>query len=243
MLDIVTMFMLLFMRTMLILFNISNSHFINLGGFCLRVLIGCEESQTECLAFRARGHEAYSCDIQECSGGHPEWHIHDDVLNHFNDGWDLMILHPPCTFLSNAGANCLRKNGVIQVDRYLAGLEARAFFLKCLDAPCKRVCVENPSPSRFWDLPEASQFVEPYMFGDPYKKRTLLWLRGLPLLMATDVCIPEYRWVGSTNHCRGIRKSPMPGMSFRSSNMRSKAFPGMASAMAAQWGDGIYFSV
>ena len=206
-----------------------------------RVLIGCEESQTECLAFRALGIEAYSCDIQPCSGGHPEWHIQDDVLKHFHDGWDLMILHPPCTYLSNAGANSLRKNGVIQKDRERLGLEAREFFLKCLDAPCDRVAVENPSPSAYWRLPPCSQFVEPYMFGDPYKKRTLLWLRGLPILMATDICVPEYCWVNSTSHCNGIYKQPTPAMPFRSSKMRSKSFPGMAAAMARQWGLGEYW--
>lgn len=209
----------------------------------MKVLIGCEESQTECLAFRRLGIEAYSCDILPCSGGHPEWHFQCDVRDLFVPGeWDLMILHPPCTYLSNAGANSLRKNGVIQPDRYELGLQAKSFFLSCLNAPCPRVCVENPSPSAIWRLPECSQFVEPYMFGDPYKKRTLLWLRGLPLLMATAICVPEYRWVDSTNHCRGIRSVPMPGMpGNRSSVKRSKGFPGMAGAMAAQWGLGSYF--
>lgn len=199
-----------------------------------RVLIGCEESQTECLAFRYAGIEAYSCDILPCSGGFPEWHIQDDVRNVWNDGFDLIILHPPCTYLSNAGANSLRKNGVIQHDRELAGLKARDFFLECLDAPAPRVCVENPSPSRFWNLPPCSQYIEPYMFGDPYKKRTLLWLRGLPCLLATDIVVPEWRWVSSTSHCRGIRSSPMPGL-HKSAFMRSKSFPGVARAMVEQW--------
>lgn len=199
-----------------------------------RVLIGCEESQTECLAFRMAGIDAYSCDIIPCSGGHPEWHIIDDVRNVWDDGFDLIILHPPCTYLSNAGANSLRVNGVIQRDRELLGFDAKRFFIECLNAPAPYVCVENPSPSRYWDLPPCSQYIEPYMFGDPYKKRTLLWLRGLPPLMATDIVVPEWRWVNSTSHCAGIRSSPLPGL-HKSAKMRSKSFPGVAKAMVDQW--------
>ena len=147
----------------------------------LRVLVGCEESQAVCLAFRALGHEAYSCDVQPCSGGHTEWHIQDDVIRHLSDGWDLIILHPPCTYLSNAGECWLRKNGVIQSERHEKGLVAKAFFMQCLEAPCRHVAVENPMPSAIWELPPYSQEIQPYMFGHPFTKKTRLWLRGLPI--------------------------------------------------------------
>ena len=204
----------------------------------MKVLIGCECSQIECLAFLRHGHDAYSCDILPCYGGRPDRHYQCDVREIWHDNYDLIILHPPCTYLSNAGANRLRINGVIDESRYQLGLEARKFFFECLDAPAPMVAVENPSPNSIFCLPPCSQYIEPYMFGDPFKKRTLLWLRGLPILMATDIVIPEFRWINSTNHCKGVRSVPMPGVPGR--KYRSQGFPGIAEAMASQWGDKCY---
>lgn len=205
----------------------------------MKVLIACEESQRVCIAFRKLGHEAYSCDIQPCSGGFPEWHIQDDVLKVLHLHFDLIIGHPPCTFLSNAGAVRLfnKDHSIKDFDRYEKGLLAKEFFLKLYNASCSHVAIENPVPMSIFKLPPASQMIEPYMFGDPWRKRTLLWLKGLPYLMATDIVIPQGLWVGSSSsrrdpllHDRYILNSK------RDSKTRSKTFPGIANAMAAQWG-------
>ena len=208
----------------------------------MKVLVACEESQRVCLAFRERGHEAYSCDIQDCSGNHPEYHIKGDAIplingdvlfhtcdgaEHYVDKWDLLIAHPPCTYLSNAGSNSLRKNGVLNEERYHKGIEAREFFLQFLQANVDKICVENPVPAKIYNLPKYTQIIQPYMFGHPYQKRTCLWLKGLPKLTPTEIMdkrIPTTlaRWYNS-------------GGSDRQKN-RSKTFEGMAKAMAEQWG-------
>ena len=210
----------------------------------MRVLVACEESQEVCKAFRARGHEAYSCDIQECSGGHPEWHIQADALKIVRGGdWDIIIAHPPCTYLSNLGAQHLymgtervrRQNDVFRLmneDRVRNGISARDFFFAMYNAPCKRVAVENPVPSSLWQLPKPSQMIQPWMFGDPYKKKTYLWLRGLPPLMPTDVVEPTGLWVDGGHG----KTTKMKTFGFRDSKKRSKTFPGIARAMAEQWG-------
>lgn len=221
----------------------------------MKVLIACEESQTVCKAFRARGHEAYSCDVQEPSGGHPEWHILGDALEAVKGGeivtmdgqrhdvgeWDLVIAHPPCTYLTASSAVCLFNPDHTVKDwaRERRGWEAKKFFLAMLDSGVDRVAVENPAPLRYFKLPEYSQIIEPYMFGDPWRKRTCLWLRGLPPLSATNVVEPEGLWVGSTSSRReGTRKvqSRYALASHRDSKTRAKTFPGIAAAMAEQWG-------
>ena len=148
----------------------------------MKVLVACEESQRVCNAFRKLGHEAYSCDIIECSGGYPEWHILGDALNVINgncdfttqDGekhtiigkWDLLIAHPPCTYLTNA---------------------SKEFFMKFINADCDRICVENPVPLKIVNLPPYTQIIQPWQFGHPYSKRTCLWLKGLPKLEPTNI--------------------------------------------------------
>lgn len=206
----------------------------------MRVLVACEESQVVCKAFRALGHEAYSCDIQPCSGGHPEWHIQGDALDAlYGQPWDLVIAHPPCTYLTAASAVRLfnRDHTVKDFDRLIAGWEAKDFFLKFLNAPVSMVCVENPCPLRVFCLPSYSQIIEPYMFGDPWKKRTCLWLRGLPELVPTNLVEPLGLWVGSTSGRSGTGrvKSDYTLASHRDQKMRSKTFPGIAAAMASQW--------
>ena len=164
----------------------------------MKVLVACEESQAVCIAFRKLGHEAYSCDTQECSGGHPEWHIKGDVLPLINgnkpfitmDGdlhaivgtWDLLIAFPPCTYLTNAGSVRLRIKGEINKERMEKAVEAKAFFMKFLEADCQKICVENPTPGKIHQLPQYTQAIQPWWFGHPYTKRTCLWLKNLPPL-------------------------------------------------------------
>ena len=221
----------------------------------MKVLIACEESQTVCKAFRAKGHEAYSCDIQEPSGGHPEWHILGDALKAIEGGqvttmdgqvhdvgrWDLLIAHPPCTYLTASSAVRLfhPDHTIKDWNRERLGWEARRFFLQLLSSGVERIAVENPCPLRWFNLPEYNQIIEPYMFGDPWKKRTCLWLRNLPMLVPTDVVEPKGLWVGSTSrreHSTGRVKSGYVLKSNRDSKARAKTFPGIAAAMAEQWG-------
>jgi hypothetical protein len=195
----------------------------------MKVLVACEESQAVTIAFRERGHEAYSCDIQDCSGGHPEWHIKGDVLEVINQGWDLMIAHPPCTYLSNAAARHLYPGGVLNFIRYAKGMEAKKFFMALYNAPVKFISIENPTPSGVYNLPKYNQAIEPFEFGHPYKKRTCLWLKGLPELKPTNI-LSEYK---STKG--GKSEWFNKGGRDRQKN-RSKTFPGIAHAMAEQWG-------
>lgn len=200
----------------------------------MRVLVACEESQAVCKAFRELGHEAYSCDIQPCSGGHPEWHIQADATELIKLRWDLIIAHPPCTFLTMAGANLLfaSDHTVKDPDREAKGWEARKFFMAFLNADCPRIAVENPVPLKHFGLPPYSQIIEPCMFGDPWRKRTCLWLKGLPLLFATDIVVPKGSWVGSKSRIR----SGYSWAGKRSAKERSKTSPGIARALAEQWG-------
>ena len=150
------------------------------GGF--KVLVACEESQTVCKAFRALGIEAYSCDLQECSGGHPEWHIQDDAVKEAYSGkYDMMIAHPPCTYMSKAGARWMYPTaGNLSQERFELAMEAKDMFLKLLNAPIKYIAVENPVPLKVVGLPKHSQAVQPYEYGHEYSKKTLLWLKNLP---------------------------------------------------------------
>lgn len=194
----------------------------------MRVLVACEESQEVCKAFRALGHEAYSCDIEPCSGGHPEWHIQVDALELLKMRWDMILAFPPCTYLSNAGAKHLFRGGELNQERYQMGLEAKGFFLKFLNADCPRICVENPVSSRIYEMPPHSQEVQPWMFGHPVQKKTRLWLNGLPPLEPTDIVDPECG-------CHEAGTWFMKGGKDRQKN-RAKTFPGLAKAMAQQWG-------
>lgn len=215
----------------------------------IKVLIACEESQTVCSAFRSLGHEAYSCDIIEPSGGHPEWHILGDALLVISptgddwgvttmDGefhkigkWDMIIAHPPCTYLSNAGAKHLFRGGQLNQERYQKGLEAKEFFLKFLNADCPKIAVENPVSSKIFEMPQWSQEIQPWQFGHPCTKKTRLWLKGLPPLIPTNIVTPE-------QNCHEAGTWFMKGGKNRQSN-RSKTFTGIAQAMAEQWGGDI----
>lgn len=194
----------------------------------MKVLVACEESQEVCKAFRELGHEAYSCDIQDCSGGHPEWHLKQDVIPLLEQEWDLIIAHPPCTYLSNAGARHLYPHGLLNMERYEKGLEAKEFFMKFLNCKCEKVCVENPLPSKIFRLPDYSQIIQPYEFGHPYKKKTLLWLKNLPRLKPTCIveCPQSTKVAGNWFNTGGKDRQ----------KNRAKTFSGIAKAMAEQWG-------
>lgn len=221
----------------------------------MKVLVACEESQAVCKAFRELGHEAYSCDIQECSGGHPEWHIQDDVLPLLNGNcvfqtqsgvdfhvvngkWDLIIAHPPCTYMSNAGAcRMYPKKGQIDEDRLKKAMDAKAFFMMFYNADCERICIENPRPLKVVGLPECSQLIQPYQFGHQYSKLTMLWLKGLPQLVPTEI-VKDYKPYVSCGTSRNKGNKEKSGVSRAggASIVRSKTFPGIAKAMAEQWG-------
>lgn len=222
----------------------------------MNILIACEESQRVCSAFREKGHNAFSCDIQECSGGHPEWHIQEDVTWLLNghctfktanglihkcvEGrpWDMIIAHPPCTYLSNAGAARLYpRKGELNVVRYQKGVKAKEFFMQFYNADCPRIAIENPIPTTVYELPPYTQVIQPYEHGHPYSKATCLWLKGLPRLYPTDIVTDNIvSWVsgGSKDNHGNPRKQS--GTKFRDSKTRSKTFPGIAKAMAEQWG-------
>lgn len=194
----------------------------------MRVLVACEESQEVCKAFRTLGHEAYSCDIEPCSGGHPEWHLQVDALELLKLPWDMILAFPPCTYLSNAGAKHLFRGGELNQERYQKGLKAKEFFMEFLNADCPRICVENPVSSRIYEMPPCTQEIQPYQFGHPVSKKTRLWLKGLPPLTPTDVVEPQCG-------CHEAGTWFMKGGTDRQKN-RAKTFPGIAKAMAEQWG-------
>lgn len=217
----------------------------------MKILIACEESQAVCKEMRRLGHEAYSCDIIECSGGHPEWHIMQDVLpllngncrfttmdgveHEINGRWDMLIAFPPCTYLTKAGGNRLRINGEIQQERYLLGVQAKQFFMTIYGSNCSRIAVENPIPLKLFGLPHYSQIIQPYMFGEPWMKTTCLWLKGLPALQATDIVRPIGKWVNCTDHRKNKCNDDWARSGKKSAKDRSKTFPGIARAMAEQW--------
>lgn len=195
----------------------------------MRVLVACEESQAVCIAFRELGHEAYSCDILDCSGGRPEWHIKDDVLNHLNDGWDMMIAHPPCTYLSNAGAvHYFGKKAKNVEERKRKGFEAKEFFMKLFNSEIPRICVENPYPLKMFELPKHTQIIQPFEYGHPFRKRTCLWLKNLPKLKPTKIVEEKQSTKIAGNWFNKGGKD-------RQKN-RAKTFTGIAKAMAEQWG-------
>lgn len=203
----------------------------------LRVLVACEESQAVCRAFRELGQEAYSCDIQDCSGGHPEWHIKGDALQIINQDWDLIIAHPPCTFMSKAGARWMYPTaGNLSEERFKLSQEAKAFFMEFYNCKCKHIAIENPVPLKVVGLPPHTQSIQPYEFGEPYSKQTLLWLKGLPKLNPTKIVAEHKPWMPSNTGgfargmggSRGVAHDPKTA---------SKTFDGIARAFAAQWSE------
>lgn len=216
----------------------------------MNVLVACEESQCVCVAFRAKGHTAYSCDLQECSGGHPEWHILGDALQalkggtivtmdgviHNVDKWDLLIAHPPCTYMSKAGARFMYLTaGNVNQERLEKALQAKEFFMKFMNADCEKICIENPTPLKIVGLPKENQVIQPYQFGHPYSKRTLLWLKGLPELKPTNILTEYTPYLPSNTGGFARGKGGSRGVAHNAKDA-SKTFPGIAEAMAEQWG-------
>ena len=193
----------------------------------MKILVACEESQAVTIELRKLGHEAYSCDILPCSGGHPEWHLQQDVVPLLKEKWDMIIGFPPCTYLSNAGARHLFPGGKLNEERYKKGLEGKKLFMAIYNADCPRIAVENPTPSKIYELPEKNQVIQPWQFGHPYSKRTQLWLKGLPKLKPTNIVKVE-------SSCRKAGNWFNKGGKDRQRN-RSKTFHGIAKAMAEQW--------
>ena len=236
----------------------------------MNVLVACEESQRVCISFRERGHNAFSCDIQECSGGHQEWHIKGDVLRVLNpvffncefadeladyaipfrtedgithcvDKWDLIIAHPPCTYLTVTG------NRWFNVERYgekaLQRIERREhaaeFFMQFVYAKCEKICIENPVGYMSTAFKKPSQIIQPYYFGDHVRKATCLWLKGLDKLKPTEIVDYEVFKHGFSGPCRYVKDENGKILSYsdpRTAKERSKTFWGIARAMAAQWG-------
>ena len=197
----------------------------------MKILLACEESQAVTKEFRLLGHEAYSCDILPTSGNNPEWHLQQDVTSLLNKKWDLIIAFPPCTHLASSGAAWFeqkRKDG-----RQQEGID---FFMLFTKSNCPKIVIENPVGIMSKAYRKPDQIIQPYMFGDPYSKRTCLWLKGVPKLIATDEVEPEERVSFSSG--RTMPKWYADAWKLPSSErskIRSKTFPGIAKAMAKQW--------
>nr|DAE65625.1 MAG TPA: DNA methyltransferase [Caudoviricetes sp.] len=224
----------------------------------MKVLVACEESQEVCKAFRALGHEAYSCDVQEPSGGHPEWHICGDALKAIEGGvvttmdgqthdvnsWDLLIAHPPCTYLTITGNRWfnIERYGRKAVIRWQLRAEAAIFFMSFIKSDVPKIAVENPvgCMSTYYRKPDC--IIQPYEFGHHARKKTCLWLKGLPSLQPTNIVdageiMPGGYSVGANADCaRDETGKILRWNDPRTAKARSKTFPGIAKAMAEQWG-------
>lgn len=204
----------------------------------LKVLIACEESQTVCKAFRALGHEAYSCDIKDCSGGKPEWHIKRDVIEIISQGWDMLIGFPPCTHLAVSGARHFREK--IKDGRQQEGID---FFLKLANCGIRYIALENPVGIMSSKYKKPTQIIQPWQFGDSAQKTTCLWLKNLPTLKHTKVVDKGLFYVSPSGKkmpswCSdpiGKNGKKLAYNSEEIKTLRSKTFPGIANAMAAQW--------
>ena len=246
----------------------------------MRVLVACEESQRVCMAFRAKGHEAYSCDIMDCSGGHPEWHIKGDVLKilnprinlipfatlngvtsdsvkgiyfktcdnieHFVERWDMIIAHPPCTFLTVAANKLysIEKYGEKAIKRLEDREKAKEFFMAFVNADCDKIVIENPIGIMSTCYRKPDQIIQPYQFGHPYRKSTCLWLFGVEPLVPTNIV--EFECIHSNGKSGGYSGASwvvrdengkiLPYGDPRVAIARSKTYTGIAQAFADQWG-------
>ena len=217
----------------------------------MKILLACEESQATTIELRKLGHEAFSCDILESSGGHPEWHIRWDALAIINgncsfltedgemhriDGQcDMIIGHPPCTYMSKAGARWMfPKAGEVSEERLRLAMKAKEFFFAILNADCDRICVENPRPLKIVGLPTPTQIIQPYQFGHPFSKATCLWLKNLDMLQPTNI-LKEYKpYLPSNTGAFSRGRGGSRGVA-HDAKTASKTFPGIAKAMAEQW--------
>jgi hypothetical protein len=206
----------------------------------LQILLACEESQAVTKEFRRLGHEAYSCDILPCSGGHPEWHLQQDVVPLLQQKWDLIIAFPPCTYLTITGNRWFNIEKYVQkaIQRYKDREEAIQFFKMFAEADCEHIAIENPVGIMSSEWRKPNQIINPYQFGDPFEKKTCLWLKGLPLLEPTDIVVPPKR----TEFASGKSMPSWYAEAWKlpkeeRSKLRSKTFPGIAKAIAEQWSE------
>ena len=203
----------------------------------MNVLIGCEKSQIVCMEFRKRGHDAYSCDLDPCTGGRPWWHLQMNVFDALKlRKWDLMIAHPPCTHLAVSGAAWFK---IKQADgRQQAAID---FFLKLWNCDIPKIALENPIGIMSTHLRKPDQIIEPYYFGDPHKKPTCLWLKGLPKLTWDPAKAIKPELITMTSKKTGRTRTYSKWEYEASCNqkerqtIRSKTFPGIAKAIADQW--------
>jgi len=203
----------------------------------MKILVACEESQAVTKELRKLGHEAYSCDVQECSGGHPEWHIKGDALKTaYDEHWDMMIAHPPCTYLAVSGARWLyNKDGSRNEDRWQKKEAALKFVRALMDAPIDKIAIENPISMISSEIRKPEQIIQPYQFGHPLVKATCLWLKNLPKLQPTEIVEPEYVTRGTGRKwSKWFWETSLIPYKDRG-KARSKTFEGIAKAIADQW--------
>ena len=203
----------------------------------MKILVAFEESQAVTKELRKLGHQAFSCDILSCSGGHPEWHIQGDVIEQLDKGWDMLIAFPPCTHLAVSGARHFAKK--IADGRQQQGID---FFMKMVNAPIPKKAIENPIGLMSTKYRKPNQIIQPWQYGDKAQKSTCLWLEGLPNLIPTNI-VEKGEFVEFVSK-KGVKKR-QPKWYFDAlkkaktpqerSTLRSKTFPGIAKAMATQW--------
>jgi hypothetical protein len=196
----------------------------------MKVLVACEFSGIVREAFRKRGHDAWSCDLLPTEI--PGKHIQGDVLEILGDGWDMMIAHPPCTYLANSGVQHLHKH----IERWSQMESGRVFFMALMNAPIDKVCIENPVPHHYANLPKYTQIIQPFMFGQSVQKRTCLWLKNLPVLIPTNIVDKGEIYIGKDGKSNGSKWYQILTMSPDRWKERSRTFQGIADAMAEQWG-------
>jgi site-specific DNA-cytosine methylase len=204
----------------------------------MRILLACEESQEVTKRLRAKGHEAFSCDILPCSGGKPEWHLQQDVTELLKQKWDMIIAFPPCTFLTVTGNRWfnIERYGDKAIKRHADRKEAIEFFMMFANADCDKIVIENPVGVMSSHYQKPNQIVNPYQFGDPFEKKTCLWIKGLPNLIPTNIVEPPKR----TEFASGKSMPTWYADAWKlpkeeRAKLRSKTFPGIAEAMAEQW--------
>lgn len=205
----------------------------------MKVLVACEESQAVCKEFRKLGHEAYSCDIVPCSGGHPEWHLQQDVLPLLKEKWDMIIAFPPCTYLTVTGNRWFNidRYGEKAIQRHKDRKNAIDFFMAFANADCEKIAIENPVGIMSSEWRKPNQIINPWQFGDAFEKKTCLWLKGLPELKPTNIVeIPPRKKFDSGKSMPSWYAEAWHLPKEERAKLRSKTFPGIARAMAEQWG-------
>jgi len=203
----------------------------------VKILVACEESQAVTIELRKLGHEAYSNDLLPCSGGFPEWHLQENTIRLLKEKWDMILAFPPCTFLTVTGNRWfnVEKYGEKALRRIEDRKEAIKFFMAIAEADCPKIAIENPVGIMSTEWRKPDQIIQPYQFGDPFEKRTCLWLKGLSRLNPTDIVEPEPRLFFKSGKSMPSWYSKASSKKDRA-KIRSKTFPGIAKAMAVQWG-------